>query len=221
MICPNCSSRNVNLYCNLSTIIFKNSYSIYSCKACLVGFTTPKLDLDLNHYEDAVRPEVVSEDLLDSIREYLRFIIQCFINKNGRAPYSLLDVGCGNGLMLSVAKELGLDVMGIEPSRGMYNEAKRKGLNVMNCCLEDFNGYHKYDLVVLNSVIEHLQTPNKTLDLLYSRVSESTLVVFQQAVFDGLLPRLFRWFWYGWSPSEHYFHYTINSFSTLVEQHGW
>lgn len=221
MRCLNCSSNEVYRYCTLPSILFQRNYNIELCKSCGVGFTDPSPSLLSTHYEEATRPEIVSEDILELYKKDLIFIIDAFVAKNGRHPKTFLDVGCGNGLVLSIAKKLGLEVMGIEPSIAMYEFSKAKGLNVTNCYLESFNDYHKYDLIVLNSVIEHLPAPNIALDMIYSNISDESIVVFQQAVFDGLVPRVFRWFWYGWAPSEHFYHYSEISFSKFVENHGF
>ena len=221
MNCINCCSGKLSLYCNLPVILFKHAYRIELCNECGIGFTVPQPNLNSNHYEDAVRPEIISKEVLHVYKKDLKFIIQAFESKNGRKPRTLLDVGCGNGLMLFVAQDFGLEVMGIEPSVGMYEFAKSKGLNVSNCYLVDFDEYKKYDLILLNSVIEHLPAPAEALDFLNTRVSDDALVIFQQAAFDGLVPRIFRWFWYGWAPSEHFFHYTEKSFSQFVEKNGF
>ncbi len=215
MNCQSCSSRKIILYCKLPSLLFKRSYRVMLCKDCGVGFTIPRPSLNTNYYNETVRPVTYTEKILgDTTRDFL-FSIQVFEKRFGRQPRNLLDVGCGNGVQLLCAQKLGLEVKGIEPSTGMYEHAKENGLDVSNCYLEEFDDYQKFDLILLNSVLEHLPAPIETLNFLHKKLSDHALLVFQQAVFDGLVPRLFRWFWYGWAPTEHYNHYTKNRSPTL------
>lgn len=44
----------------------------------------------------------------------------------GLAPCKMLDVGCGTGFLLNIAKKNGFQVTGIDPSVGMLEKAKQK-----------------------------------------------------------------------------------------------
>lgn len=138
----------------------------------------------------------------------------------GVFPESLLDVGCGNGLCLQAAKELGLLTHGIEPSSAMCKRAREKGVEVTQCELDNYTEYDRFDLVVLNSVIEHLPEPKYVFQILSERIGGSAVLCFQQAVFDGLLPKLLKSTWYGWAPAEHYWHFSAKSFEAFISQHG-
>jgi hypothetical protein len=44
------------------------------------------------------------------------------------------------------------------------------------------------------------------------------VILVEQASYDGLLPRIFSWGWYGWQPKEHFWHVTPGAFSNMVNQ---
>lgn len=44
---------------------------------------------------------------------------------DGVAPCKMLDVGCGTGYLLSIAQSRGFDVTGVDPSKGMLEQAHR------------------------------------------------------------------------------------------------
>jgi len=80
----------------------------------------------------------------------------------------ILDIGCGGGLFLSLLKQRGAQVTGIElsDSRAQYAKAKH-GLQIDKHPIESIywqNGYAQhFDAVTLWDVIEHVNYPQQTL----------------------------------------------------------
>ena len=64
----------------------------------------------------------------------------------------VLSVGCGSGLMEAILKkDFGIVVTdGVEPSPGMAEIARRRGMSVTPASAEDFTVAKKYDTVMLN-----------------------------------------------------------------------
>ena len=220
ILCKSCFSKRVFFYVSLLPKIFGNKqYSVLLCQDCGTGVTVPAPTAAIDHYVDSDRLEIISSDVKHSIaREILRMKMQYQIIF-GVAPKRILDVGCGNGLFLLVAKELGFETHGLEPSQAMCKRVIEKGVSVTQCAIDEYADYHQYDLIVLNSVIEHLPDPSKEIQFIAERIGSKTVMCFQQAVFDGLIPRLLKSTWYGWAPEEHYWHYSMPSFQRFIEKH--
>ena len=68
-------------------------------------------------------------------------------------PSRAIDVGCGQGHMLSVFKEMGIDVIGIDISETSVKICRNKGLPAIHKKLEEIND--KYDLVFSDGMLEH------------------------------------------------------------------
>ena len=82
-----------------------------------------------------------------------------------RGQGRLLDVGCSIGLFLKLGEERGWRGEGIEFSDRARTHAQEKfGLNVIDTPLEEV-GYDdgSFDVVTLNSVIEHVNAPRRML----------------------------------------------------------
>jgi len=73
----------------------------------------------------------------------------------------LLDIGCGPGFFLQVAKARGWQVLGIEPSRQAVEHARRLGVEVAEGFFnaETAPGLGRFDAVHLNNVLEHVPDP--------------------------------------------------------------
>lgn len=77
----------------------------------------------------------------------------------------LLDVGCGDGSFLSLARSCGWEVVGLEPDPKAVANAAKKGLTVHEGGIEFFAGETGlFDVITLNHVIEHVYEPIKVLE---------------------------------------------------------
>lgn len=76
----------------------------------------------------------------------------------------LLDVGCGDGSFLSVARSCGWDVVGLDPDPKAVANATQLGLTVHEGGIEYFESRAElFDVITLNHVIEHVYEPVKVL----------------------------------------------------------
>lgn len=81
-----------------------------------------------------------------------------------KAVGRLLDVGCGDGSFLSMARTCGWDVVGLDPDPKAVANAATQGLTVHEGGIEYFEGQTGlFDVITLNHVIEHVHDPVKVL----------------------------------------------------------
>lgn len=80
---------------------------------------------------------------------------------------TLLDVGCGPGHLIALAKNSGFKVFGIEPSRHLIELSKEfyKRMKIMRLSAEQLDSLdQKFDNVVFVDVLEHLRDPGIILN---------------------------------------------------------
>jgi 2-polyprenyl-6-hydroxyphenyl methylase/3-demethylubiquinone-9 3-methyltransferase len=128
---------------------------------------------------ETILPEIDASQLTDEAAAYIETQLQAnrnkFNNQVGVLAKHLplqnamvLDIGCGGGLFLSLLKQQGAEVAGIELSDSRAQYAKTKhGLEIHKCPIEDDfwqKGYaSRFDAVTLWDVIEHVNYPMQTL----------------------------------------------------------
>jgi len=106
--------------------------------------------------------------------------IKRFANKTDQSSIArLLDVGCAQGDLAIQFLELGYDVTGIEPHPSWAQEARRKGLNVIEGSLEDSNLQlvGPFDVIILGDVLEHLENPSRALQSLLAVTNQGSQII--------------------------------------------
>ncbi len=92
----------------------------------------------------------------------------------------LLDVGCGAGYFLRIAKGLGAIAEGIEPSGYAAEQARHQGIEVFCGTAEEYaqksNGAKRFDIITLNHVLEHLLDPVATLATLKTLLNSEGII---------------------------------------------
>jgi len=102
--------------------------------------------------------------------EYVRnIIIKHFKIKNSKKPlnkFSLLDIGCGGGLLSEPMCRLGADVTGIDASKKnieiskIHAKEKKLKINYLNTSPEKLNTKKKYDIILNMEIVEHVDNLN-------------------------------------------------------------
>lgn len=136
------------------------------------------------------------------------------------AKARVLEIGCGQGLLLHSLAEAGLQVKGIEPSRSATEIARAAGLDVTE-------GYFTratspqgpFDAVVVSHVLEHVEHPAEFLADV-AAVAPGGLLLLVQANWRGWVPRKTKSLWHAWAEGHHYWHFTPGGLRRWLESKG-
>ena len=118
----------------------------------------------------------------------------------------VLDVGCGNGVLLSKIKCLGFDVFGVDISDVAINQLKQyHNIDGIACKVPPVpKGY--YDCIVASEFLEHFNVPDKVL-LDFVKHSDSLIVAVPNNVLGND------------ECNEHYQKFNKNSLRDLLERY--
>lgn len=150
-----------------SLIKKENHWSIVQCKNCGFVYVNPRPDEE--HLRRCYQNYLPTEqDKLNSWRRMmsgvflksLEILEKCYPIRSGR----LLDIGCGHGFFLQMAREKGWKGSGIDISESAVSYAKSKGMDVSSTTLfKKAYDDEEFDAVTMFYVLEHLLEPVKYL----------------------------------------------------------
>ena len=216
--CPVCSSTS-------STKEFsKFGMDIVRCNECSARFVTripadmddicsdaEQLPLSIYMERSSYRKERFGRERIKLILDYV----------NGNKPGRLLDIGCGTGWFLDVAKEYGFEVYGQELGKELAHwTAKQLGIEVFNQPVRGLPESMKFDVITMFDVLEHIPDPLELLLDCKDRLNNNGIIVIFAFNFDSLSIGVAREHSNLVCPTEHLTYFTEKSIRVLSERVG-
>jgi SAM-dependent methyltransferase len=152
--------------------------------------------------------------------DHVRFLQRCA--RGGSRGRSLLDIGCGSGTFLHLARKRGFVPYGMDRSehavaaaRAQYDLPVRQGDIGSNL----WEG-HSFDFITMFHVLEHLPAPGKALEYASSLLKPGGSLILQVPNASSLQARVFGARWYGLDVPRHLINFTPRSLGILLDQAG-
>ena len=134
----------------------------------------------------------------------------------------LLDIGCGDGLLLSNLRALGWDVQGVEPDAAAAESARTRGFPVFNGSLEEAQFPDaSFAAVTMSHVIEHVAEPARTLAEIRRVLRPGGSLVVMTPNANSVLHRVFRDRWFPLDPPRHLLLHSPASLARLLRDAGF
>ncbi len=224
--CPVCGSKHY-------TFLRKyENYGFARCNKCRLHYIQPHPVLKdeyqafdsydwMTHYTKQFDAEAPLA--LRSLSEKLRKVKQM----STTTPTSMLDVGCGNGLYLKAAQQLGLKAVGLDVDETHIEFAKSKRLCAYHTKIEELSYTNYFDFVHIKAVLHLVRNPASLLKHTNDLLAENGILYVDASNQEGLFATIRRLFFanpkrFGQIlPPLHNMAYTRRSFLTLLEKTGF
>ncbi len=204
--------------------VSKETFDLYYDKTLDMLFTHPQPRLEnLGKYYES-EDYISHTDNKRSLFEKLYHLIKSIalknklnlINSHQSTKGSLLDIGAGTGDFLSVAKNNGWNITGIEPSDRAKAIAKNKGVSFVSATSELEN--RSFDVITMWHVLEHvpdLDTQIKELKRLLKPTGTLLIAVPNFKSFDA---QYYGKFWAAYDVPIHFWHFSKTAIQLLFEK---
>lgn len=228
--CPICKSRNtVELYpenIDLHKLTFtyeftpesQKTFRVVSCRNCTHVFCSPLPKNIYKNYEDVVDTEYLrhSQTRRLSSQSVLNIIRKSVLK--GR----ILDIGCATGDFLTVARDFGYSVEGLELSTWSSGIVEKKGIKVHKELLMSLSRRFpkRYDVITMWGVIEHFQTPLDEMIYTNKLLKPGGVLAIWTGDVNGMISRILGRRWWYWQ-GQHIQYFTRKSLNRLARLTGF
>lgn len=188
------------------------------CKSCGFVFSEQipnTIDL-IKYYERYNRNQYLSpitvkryEDLLDRFEKF-------------RKSSRILDVGCGSGYFLEVAKQRGWEVFGTEFTEDAVSVCRSKGIMMHQGKLDTENyPASSFDIITSFEVLEHINDPLEEVKKFHALLRKEGIVYLTTPNFNSLSRLVLKEKWNVLEFPEHLGYYTTTVLKQLFKSGGF
>ncbi len=134
----------------------------------------------------------------------------------------LLDVGCGNGSFLILARSCGWRVIGIDPDLSALKRCTENGLDQLYTSIEELGMWEgKVDVITMNHVIEHLHKPCEVLKAAYKLLKPGGTLWIETPNITSVGHKKFGKNWFHLDPPRHLVLFNSSSLNTAINSAGF
>ncbi|MGV8059402.1 MAG: class I SAM-dependent methyltransferase [Smithellaceae bacterium] len=153
-------------------------------------------------------------------RNYADDFLDFIISEVGRETLHtsrILEIGCGTGYLLYCMKQLGANVLGVEPGpQGQYG-SERFGIDIVHGYFPSEKISGKFDLIIQYAVLEHIENPEYYLDSLRTHLTPRGKIVVavpscDEQIKNGDISMFFH---------EHWSYFTQTTLTSTIENAGY
>lgn len=202
-----------------TTDAFQKYGRVVECVQCGVARLSPRQQWSFLRqvYSDSQDPLYLAEHSgrRGSARKIVRFL------EGYVMPGTLLDVGCGAGVLLAVARDK-WRVRGVELCSWAVREARsRFALEVYEGTIAEarFPGA-SFDAVTMLDVIEHLPNPRETVAEAFRVLRPGGILFVLTPDIGSLVARVMGSWWWGLRPA-HLYYFKRRNLTALLEREGF
>ena len=209
----------------------KQGHIFFQCKNCGLLFTDFNQEMaNYDFYDkeytskrtlcDTGSPDSSIENFRRKSAQRLLSQIKEYALSKSNLPLKLLDIGCGEGYFLEVARDNNFEIYGTEISPHAAELAsKRLGKPVFLGPLinADFQeGY--FDIVCLIDVIEHFNNPCQQIRRIHRILKKGGLLCIHTPNLNSLYSKVMGQRWFQIKPREHLFYFSDRSLPILLNR---
>jgi 2-polyprenyl-3-methyl-5-hydroxy-6-metoxy-1,4-benzoquinol methylase len=196
---------------------------IVKCRTCGLVYVNPRLVPGLGASTYSFEEEVAyfEQSRAARHRAYTRLVEQ-LSGWLQRPPTTLLDIGCGDGVLIEAARQAGIEAVGSEASQALADLVRHKlgGDVLVPADLSGLPPQH-YDVIALINVLEHLSDPQVVLAATQALLKPDGLLIVHVPNLGGLPARLRGARWHQIEPLAHFYYYTAATLKKLLYKAGY
>lgn len=218
--CRLCQSANVRLY------LSGKDFQLLKCGNCDIVFTDPfpsRRILELANKKLYGRENSWEEHFSRFPFLFQRAKKTIFEIKKFKKSGRFLDIGCGFGLLLKIAKEEGFEVLGVEKEKKAAEIAAKKWrLPVIQGEFPEIEIRPAlFDVITCFDILEHVRDPRQFLSSIYNILKKDGLLVVQSPNIESLMAKSTGAQWNWLLLPSHLWHFSPKTICMVIKRGGF
>jgi SAM-dependent methyltransferase len=205
-----------------------NGQPLLQCPQCRLAWWhwpafAPDQFYDRDYFQSAEESKGYADyaALESGLRRTARGRLKRLRRLRGSQSGALLDVGCGTGVFLDEARQLGWQVQGLEVSPYGCQAARERGLSVQSAAIESADlPAASFDCVTMWDTIEHLSDPVGAVRRAAEALKPGGWLALSTGDVTSWCARLSGRRWHLFNLPEHLFFFSPDSLRRLLEGCG-
>lgn len=188
----------------------------------LITFPKPNLEKLPSYYEseDYISHSDKKSGLISMLYQFVRSFtlksklktVEQFHPEKGK----LLDIGCGTGHFLDLAKKNGWNVTGIEPNQGARTIASSKGITFLDAIKNAEK--NAFDVITMWHVLEHVPDLEEQIKQLKRVLKEDGTLFIAVPNFRSYDAKYYKRFWAAFDVPRHLWHFSKKAITKLFQE---
>jgi SAM-dependent methyltransferase len=222
-LCPSCHHTKFHNHLIVSDhFLSGESFALMQCDQCKLIFTNPRpIESESVKYymsDEYISHSNKSNSPVNFLYKLARiYTIQVKLNliRKYHPNGSLLDFGCGTGFFLTKSQRF-FDVQGIEPSINARNIAP--GNLTIHSSLSDLRKKHKFNVITLWHVLEHIYDLRDTIKALKKHLHKAGTLIIAVPNHLSYDAATYKEFWAAYDVPRHLYHFDQQSMEVLLRK---
>tara|TARA_R110001592_G_scaffold2104_4_gene12970 strand:- start:4334 stop:5170 length:837 start_codon:yes stop_codon:yes gene_type:complete len=168
----------------------------------------------ISHTDNA---QNIFEKIYQLVKKYtLRKKIK-LINQYSKNDRSILDIGCGTGEFLALAKKENWNTFGVEPNENAREKTALKNIHVTPS-LEKV-GQQKFNVISLWHVLEHLPDLQNQIKKITALLKDEGTLLIAVPNYKSYDAKHYKENWAAYDTPRHLWHFSQNSIAQIFKEH--
>jgi cyclopropane fatty-acyl-phospholipid synthase-like methyltransferase len=223
-ICKLCNNYNIRPYYKISRLYAGNQYELSLLKCSNCGFIFLENQPEIAYNQEYVENTFSTDE--NVLHEYRLFHAQQRLSRIAKyvkpsRKVNFLDIGIGDGLILSQAEELGYQTFGLDINPSSVELARERYNVKADIRLGEPNLFNnkQFNVIHMNETIEHISNPIALFKWCRDHLTAGILVI-QTGNIDSLVSKIKRANWDYFIP-PHIGYFSGKTMSMALKQTGF
>ncbi|MDD5005796.1 MAG: class I SAM-dependent methyltransferase [Candidatus Omnitrophica bacterium] len=217
-------------------------------KNCIICDDNSSAEIYINHkdfviihckkcnlcYQQTIRQVGSLEAIYNNIYESSPYVIKnkyywknkmkaCYqeISRYKKKPGNLFDIGCSYGFLMEFFISKGWNATGMDICENAITYARKQGLDCYMADIANFRHNNKFDVIVMDNVLEHFENPLEYLKLVKNFLAKDGIIYIRVPNVESvMLSSKIQSFLGDLKPFEHLFYFSKDTLNLLFDKAG-